>query len=91
MDKEHENWIRYHSFGQARKLDPRKSVDGLIEDAKKIAQYVFNQPKGELVVVAKKKGKGGRKCLTALYNTDNDIWMPDKILVTYDCGMKKQS
>ena len=48
MTEEHSDWVRYNSFREARKINPKKDVDGLLEDARKISSYVLEIPKCEL-------------------------------------------
>jgi hypothetical protein len=52
MSSEHENWVRYNSLRQARKINPGAKLEELIQDAAKISNFVLERPTGVVSIVS---------------------------------------
>ena len=59
-EKEHQDWIRFNCFVEARKIMKGAVTEDVIEEAKKIERYVSDRQSGAVVKMVK-GGKGRKK------------------------------
>lgn len=62
LDEEHEHecWIRFNCFVEARKVMKNAITEDIIEEAKKIERFVSDRKTGAVVKMVK-SGKGKKK------------------------------
>lgn len=53
LDKEHQDWIRFNCFVEARQLMPGAVTEDVIEEAKKIERYVSGREKCKVLKIVK--------------------------------------
>jgi len=54
-EKEHEDWIRFNCFAEARNIMKGAITEDVIEEAKKIERYVSNRQSGQIIQITNKR------------------------------------
>lgn len=54
-EKEHENWIRFHSMEQSIKINPYAKTEKVIDEARKISSFILGKPGAEIASIVKEE------------------------------------